>query len=310
MPLVEDAAPPLPPLPYEAWVDTKDTLHLFCQIVGKIRLKAHPKLNHWWHVTLYPSPRGLTTGRIPYGNGSFEILLDLIVHEVVISSSEGEVERFDIAGKSVAAFYRATMAALKSIGVHVRILAVPYDNKSTVPFADNYEQSAYDPDAVHRYWQAIGSIASTMEVFRGRFDGKSTPVHLYWHSFDLVLTRFSGRRAPLENARTQSDREAYSHEVISFGFWPGDDSAPAPAFYSYTYPEPPGLAETDLAPAQAQWIDKNGGALAIYPYDAMRATPNPGGALLQFMDSTYRAGASLAGWDFDDFVHQYVEERP
>lgn len=303
------AAPFLPPLPYDAWVDTKETLHLFCQIIGKIRMAAHPKLNHWWHVTLYPSVRGLTTGRVPYGNGSFEIMLDMIDHQVVASSSDGGRTAFDVPGKSVAEFYAATMAALDRLGVTLAINTMPYDNKSKTPFEADDEHSAYDTDAVHRYWQAVSAIATIMEVFRGRFDGKSTPVHLYWHSFDLALTRFSGRRAPLENARTHSDREAYSHEVISFGFWPGDDNAPMPSFYSYTYPEPKGLAETALEPEGAAWIDSNGSALAVYSYDALRAEADPAKALLGFMESAYQAGARLADWDIKALTHLYADER-
>lgn len=308
MVLRQNTQPILPPLPYNEWVDTKETLHLFTQIIGKIRLKTHPKLNHWWHVTLYLAPRGLTTGRIPYGNGSFEIRFDMIDHRVDIASSEGEIETFDITAKSVAQFYGATMRSLEKLGIMVSILATPYENKSTIPFADDHQHATYDPEAVHRYWQAISAIGSIMAVFRARFDGKSTPVHLFWHSFDLVLTRFSGRRAPLENARTQSDREAYSHEVVSFGFWPGDDTSPAPAFYFYAYPEPAGLSDTRLEPAGAQWIEKNGGALAIYGYDQMRAATDPAAALLAFMESTYQAGAGLAGWDVKALTHRYAVE--
>ncbi|WP_421725814.1 DUF5996 family protein [Bauldia sp.] len=307
MPLEAKQAPPLPPLPYDEWVSTKETLHLFCQIIGKIRLKAHPKLNHWWHVTLYPSVRGLTTGRIPYGNGSFEILLDVIDHRVVITTSDGDLESFDIPGQSVATFYTALIETLHRLGIDVPILAEPYDNKSTVPFGNDTEHAAYDTDAVHRFWQVISAASTIMEIYRGRFAGKSTPVHLYWHSFDLVLTRFSGRAAPLENARTQSDREAYSHEVISFGFWPGDDTAPAPAFYSYTYPEPPGLKDAPLKPDRALWVEKNGGAMAILAYDQMRSADNPAQALLDFMDSAYQAGATRAGWDIPGLAHAYAD---
>lgn len=307
MGLAGNETPVLPPLPYGDWVDTKETLHLFTQILGKIRLKAHPKLNHWWHVTLYPSPRGLTTGRIPYGDGSFEILFDMIDHRIAITTSDGDAQGFDVPGKSVAQFYDATMGALDALGINVPILAEPYENKSTIPFARDTVHAAYDTEAVQRYWQVISAATTIMDIFRGRFAGKSTPVHLFWHSFDLVLTRFSGRATPLKDARTQSDREAYSHEVISFGFWPGDDTAPAPAFYAYAYPEPAGLADEPLRPDGAQWVDKNGGAMAILPYDAMRTANDPASALIAFMESAYLAGATRADWDVEGLAHPYAD---
>lgn len=296
-----------PALPYAQWVETKETLHLFLQIIGKIRLTVHPKQNHWWHVTLYPSARGLTTGRILYQGGGFQIDFDMLDHLVLISRNDGRAESFPAAGKTVAAFYRSMFAAMERLGLDVAIKAVPYENKSTIPFAEDEEHKVYDRDAVTRFWQALGSIASVFERFRGEFGGKQTPVHLYWHSFDLVSTRFSGRTAPLENARTQSDREAYSHEVISVGFWPGDDTFPEAAFCGYAYPEPDGLNQTSLSPDAAFWAQKNGGALAVLKYDDMRQAADPESALLAFLHSVYKGAAAKAGWNTANYAHAYAD---
>lgn len=297
-------AVPFPSLAYESWVESKETLHLFLQIIGKVRLKAHPKLNHWWHVTLYPAARGLTTGRIPYGEGSFEIFFDMLDHVVRITRHDGRDIRFDAPGKTVAAFHRALFEALKTLDVHVEILGRPYENKSTMAFAKDDRPRAYDIEAVSRYLQAICSIASVFEVFRGRFVGKQTPVQLFWHSFDLVVTRFSGRAYPLEGG-TQSDKEAYSHEVISVGFWPGDDSFPTAAFYGYAYPEPEDLKTSPLAPAEALWVDKNGAAMAILDYEDMRQSADPAAALLSFIESLYQGAASKADWPIAELKHDF-----
>lgn len=296
----------LPPLPYDIWVDTRDTLHLFLQILGKIRLKAHPKLNHWWHVTLYPSARGLSTGRIPYGDSSFEIDYDMIDHKVIISRNDGRRTGFDVAGRPVAQFYRETMRCLSDLGISVEIRAVPFDNKSTVPFSEDNAPRAYDKSAVAAYRRALCWIADVFERFRSRFNGKQTPVHLYWHSFDLVVTRFSGKAHPLEGG-TASDKEAYSHEVISVGFWPGDDSYPKAAFYGYAYPEPDGLADVPLKPASALWAEKNGGALAVFDYDDLLSEAEPKEALLDFLEAVYQGAGKKADWPLDEFRHQYSD---
>lgn len=287
----------LPALPLEAWEDTKDTLHLFVQIVGKVRLRLHPKLNHWWHVTLYVAPRGLTTRAIPYGGESFEIAFDLIDHALRITTSRGEERSFALGALSVAQFYDRLFGALRELGIEARILARPYEHTSTIPFAEDDQHKGYDPDYVHRYWRVLLEVGNTLEAFRGRFLGKQTPVHLFWHSFDLALTRFSGRAAPPMAEGSASDREAYSHEVISFGFWPGDQNLRAPAFYSYTFPEPDGLKDEPLRPAAASWNDQRGSALAVLMYDDVRAAPDPRAALLDFCQSAYEAGARRAGWD-------------
>ncbi len=296
----------LPALPYSAWADTKDTLHLFLQIIGKVRLKTHPKLNHWWHVTLYVVPRGFSTGRIPYNGSGLEIRYDCLADRVQIHCDDGREESFPVIGQSVASFYAALFQALGRLGITVEILALPYENKSTIPFAEDTGARAYDPAAVRAYWQSLLAISGVFETWRGRFVGKQTPVHLFWHSFDLVVTRFSGRAHPLENARTQSDREAYSHEVISVGFWPGDDSFPEPAFYGYAYPEPEGLSTCPLLPAEATWAEKNGGALAVYRYADWRQASDPTTALLAFLESLYQAAGAAAGWPLEDLKHAYL----
>ena len=296
----------LPALDYDTWSDTKDTLHLFLQVIGKIRLKAHPKQNHWWHVTLYPSVRGLTTGRIPHGADSFEILYDMLDHRVIVSQNDGRSEQFDVAGLTVAGFYNAIFGVLKTLGVEIKILTKPYENKSTTPFPDDTAPRAYDKQAVTDFWRALCTIASIFEQFRGRFAGKQTPVHLYWHSFDLVVTRFSGRAHPMQGG-TNSDQEAYSHEVISVGFWPGDDTFPKAAFYGYAYPEPSGMNAVPLQPDNAEWTEKNGGALAIMTYDNMRLADDPPKALLSFLESVYQGAAAKADWPIQDFTHTYAE---
>ena len=295
----------LPPLPYAGWSDTKDTLHLFLQIIGKVRMKTHPKLNHWWHVTLYPHTRGLTTGRIPYADGGFEIFYDMLDHTIFVSTNDGRQLSFKASGLSVTEFYRALFAQLAELDIAVEIYPVPYDNKSTIPFAEDTAPRAYDEGAVSAFWRALCTISSVFERYRTRFVGKQTPVQLFWHSFDLAVTRFSGREHPLEEGR-QSDIEAYSHEVISVGFWPGDDSFPEAAFYGYAYPEPEGLNETVLQPEAAFWAEKNGGALAILKYEDARQADQPSEAILSFLDSVYEAGTDTAGWPSEDLVHRHA----
>jgi len=291
-----------PPLPYDDWEPTKNTLHLICQIVGKTRLRAHPKLNHWWHVPLYVTPRGLTTGTVPYGPGrAFEVELDLRSHEVRIRTSEGEGDVFAIPGRSVAGFYQRFERGLARLGVEVPILARPYEHpESKIPFPEDTIHDAWDRDAVERYHRALLFVDGAFRELAGRSFAKTTPVHLYWHSFDLAVTRFSGRWAPRRDG-TRSDKEAYSHEVISFGFWPGDPKVRMPAFYSYTYPEPPGLAAQPLAPeGQAWWEGDDGGHMALLRYDDVRSAADPREALLAFAESAWEAGGRCAEWPMDE----------
>jgi hypothetical protein len=292
-----------PEMPLDAWRPTKNTLHLYCQIVGKIRLAMHPRLNHWWHVPLYVSPRGLTTRTIPYGGGNFEIEFDFLEHALKIYTSDGRTEDFALYdGLTVADFYSSLFSNLGKLGIEPKIRPIPYEAPSTTPFAEDTENKSYDKKYIERFHQIQVVVDDILEEFRGRFIGKSTPVHMFWHSFDIALTRFSGKKAPDQPGANRVQREAYSHEVISFGFWFGDDkTVPAPAFYSYTAPEPAGLADEPLSPETATWADSNGAHLALLMYDDVRANESARDLILEFFESAYQAGAKRAGWNVHDF---------
>ena len=291
---------PFPPLPLDEWRPTKNTLHLYLQIVGKIRLGMHPRLNHWWHVPFYVSSRGLTTGSIPVHNGNFEIEFDFVKHRLRIATSEGASRKIKLKdGLTVADFYRKLFKNLHELGINPEIKAVPYEAPSTTPFPDDEENKSYDKKAIERFYRSLVLINDILWEFRGRFTGKSTPVHVFWHSFDIALTRFSGRRAPLREGAGLVEREAYSHEVVSFGFWWGDDRIPAPAFYSYVVPEPPKLADQPLKPEIARWQESGAGHLALLMYDDAVTTENPRQTVLDFLESAYQIEARMAGWDVE-----------
>ena len=290
-----------PEMPLDEWRPTKNTLHLYLQIVGKIRLTMHPRINHWWHVPLYVSPRGLTTRAIPFNGGNFEIEFDLKDHRLTTRTSGGGVEAFDLNdGLSVADFHGRLFEQLARLGIEPEIKPIPYEAPSTTPFLEDRENKSYDKKYVERFHQILVAVDEIFEDFRGRFTGKSTPVHLFWHSFDLALTRFSGKPAPVRVTAGLVEREAYSHEVISFGFWFGDDNVPAPAFYSYTAPEPEGLADEPLA-APAKWQEANGSHMALLMYDDVRTAPNARELVFEFLESAYQAGGKRAGWDIEAF---------
>jgi hypothetical protein len=291
----------LPELPLKEWEATKTTLHLWVQIVGKVRLAATPPQNHWWNAPLYVDTRGLTTRRLRSGDLDFDISFDFVAHELVVRTSRGEVDAFAVGeGLSVAGFYERLFTLLRGRGIEVRINAEPFGVPVTTPFAEDTEHDSYDREAVERYWAALRWIDWTLEEFAGWFCGKTSPVHLFWHGLDLAVTRFSGRWAPeLPNADPVS-REAYSHEVISFGFWLGDEKVRMPAFYSYTAPEPGDLAEQPLRPDSASWQQPYGSShMALLPYDDVQAASDPRATLLEFFESAYNAGATTAGWDVD-----------
>ncbi len=289
-----------PVLPLGAWRQTRDTLHLYLQIVGKIRLALSPPVNHWWHVTLYVSPRGLTTHAIPSGPGSFEIELDFVAHRLELRRSDGRRSGFALHdGLAVRDFHAQLFERLRDMGIDAPIRPVPYDCFSVIPFAEDREHRSYDPEYIARFHRVLVALEGIFAAFRGRFLGKSTPVHLFWHTFDLVVSRFSGRRAPKVDSLSAMLQEAYSHEVISFGFWSGDDELATPAFYSYTYPEPGGLRDQPLQPGEAFWKPRNGSSLALYRYDDMRSAADPRAALLEFFGSAYLAGATAARWDVE-----------
>ena len=291
----------LPSLPLDDWRDTKETLHRMSQIVGKIRLGAMPHRNHWWHVTLYVTPRGLTTGAMPYASGTFDITFDLLSHRLKIETSQNEHRAFSLKDVSVAGFYDQLMNSLDDLGIEASIKAEPFDLAPAIPFPSDEDHASYDPESVERYLEVLQFADQVLQEFYGRFTGKQSPSHLFWHTFDLAMARFSGRRAPDRPEADGVTREAYSHEVVSFGFWAGDDNVPAPAFYSYTWPEPEDLNKQELRPGSAQWVDNRGSSLATLMYDDIRELDDPHGALMDFFESCYEAGSSTAGWDVDEF---------
>jgi hypothetical protein len=287
------------PLPLEEWEETKETLHRYAQIVGKIRLEYSPFRNHWWHVPLYVTTRGLTTSPIPYRNMTFEIFFDLIDNRLVVSTSEDGGFAFAMDDLPVAQFYRRLFDGLGSLGIDASINTKPFELDDEDTLEENTFHCVCDGEYVRRYWRVLVQVDQIFKEFAGRFNGKTSPVQLYWHSFDLAVTRYSGRRAMEREGADKVTREAYSHEVISFGFWPGDKNVRAPAFYSYTAPEPEGLTEQPLSPGEAFWAPEGG--MAIFMYDDLRRTNSPKEALLQFLESAYRAGAKTAGWDVEEF---------
>jgi hypothetical protein len=288
-----------PALPLGEWEDTKTTLHLFCQIVGKVRLGLNPKMNHWWHVPLYVTARGLSTRAIPFKGESFELELDLIDHRLAIRTSTGELKTVPLMNTTVADFYAGVVKNLGALNIHPHIIARPFDPtkvKSDIPFAQDTAHKTYDPAYVTKFWHILIGVERVFRVFRGRYQGKCSPVHFFWHSFDLAVTRFSGRAAELAADADPVTREAYSHEVISAGFWPGDDNMPEPAFYAYAAPEPAGLNEKALQPIEAWWQDVGGSFMALYRYEDFRTSADPTDALMAFLQSSYEAGAKLAKW--------------
>ena len=292
------ARPELPELPLEAWEPTKTTLHLWAQIVGKVKLATTAPRNHWWNAPLYLDVCGLTTRRLRDGQVSFQIDLDFIDHRLVVATNRGHQGSFPLHdGLSVASFDHHLHQLLDQLGVDVAIREDPYGVPMTTPFPNDTTHAAYDPDYVRRFFTVLDWIDSVLEEFSGWYCGKQSPVHLFWHGFDLAVTRFSGRRAPTRDGADPVTREAYSHEVISFGFWAGDDTTPFPAFYSYTAPEPPGLADQPLHPTTAAWREVRGGSMALLGYDHIRDAHDPRSALLGFLQSAYDAGVRTAGWD-------------
>ncbi|NJC27173.1 DUF5996 family protein [Neolewinella antarctica] len=302
----------LPALAYVGKEKSKLTLHLFLQIIGKIRLGQTARKNHWWYITEYISTRGLTTGPVPYDNGTknFTITLNVLRHTLEVENTEGAQDSFDLApGLTVADFYRQLTGILEKQEITYDILAKPFDLKGIDQGFDQItDYHHYDPDYTFRLWKILTWIDAVFKEFSGRFYGKTCPVHLYWHSMDLTVTRFSGREAPPmpEDARI-SDKDAYSHEVISFGFWPGDDTVKEPAFYSYTYPSPEGLDQEPISPASAEWVDNNGSPMAYLGYADLLKEKDPRSALLAFLETSYQAGAKLAGWDLEHFTVKDLE---
>jgi Family of unknown function (DUF5996) len=287
----------LPALPIQDWRPTKDTLHLFAQIVGKIRMAATAPRSHWWNVPLYVGVRGLTTHRMRDGGVGFSIDFDFVDHQLVVRTDGGRVEGFALHdGLSVADFYESLFTLLAELGIGVKIRPEPFGVPMTTPFPQDKEHASYDPAAIERFWRMLSWTNDVFEEFAGWFVGKSSPVHLYWHSFDLAVTRFSGRRAPVRPEADRVTAEAYTHEVISFGFWPGDDKITEPSYYSYTAPEPVELADHPLHPPRAVWAPQGATHMALLAYDHVRAADDPRETLLGFLQSAYTAGATAADW--------------
>jgi hypothetical protein len=289
----------LPELHLADWRPTKDTLHLYCQIVGKVRLATAPPRNHWWNVPLYVDVGGLTTRRLQHEGTTFQIDFDFVDHSLLVRTHDGRTRSFDLAdGVPVADFDAGLHEALSELGIDVEIKEHPFGVPMTTPFPQDREHASWDRDAIERYGRILDWTDGVFEEFSGWFSGKTSPVHLFWHSLDLAVTRFSGRPAPPITADAVT-QEAYSQELISFGFWAGDDNTPDAAYYSYTSPEPDGLRNQPLP--LGDWIPFGSGSLALLPYDTVRTAPDPRRSLLAFMQAAYEAGARLAGWDASGF---------
>jgi hypothetical protein len=284
-----------PALPYSEWKDTCATLHMWTQIAGKIRLHFSPHVNHWWEVPLYVSARGLTTSPIPFGSGIFEMEFDFLTHRLDIRTSWGETKSIALFTRTVAGFYRETIDALAAAGISAKIWPMPVEVPNPIRFDQDVTHARYDPAYAQRFWRILVSVDAVLKEFRTRFIGKCSPVHFFWGSCDHCVTRFSGRRAPERTGADPVTRDAYSHEVISAGWWPGSDAFPHPAFYAYAAPEPAGLKEAMIKPAAARYDTTLNEFIMLY--DDVRTAPDPRAALLDFLQSTYDAAANLANWD-------------
>ncbi len=287
-----------PALPLQEWQETYHNLHMWTQMVGKVRLELTPNTNHWWNVPLYVNARGLTTSPIPYGNFVFEIQFDFVDHALLIDRSDGVRHGLELVPRTVAEFYAEFMAALRTMGIDVTIYAKPVEIANPIPFAEDHLYRAYDADAAHRFWRILVSCDAVFKQFRARFLGKNSPVQFFWGSFDLAVTRFSGRRAPERPGADPITREAYSHEVISAGWWPGGSGVDGPAFYCYAAPEPEGLGKQRVLPEGAFYHPEL--KEFILMYEQVRRMEQPEQALLEFLQSTYEAAATLAHWKRDE----------
>jgi Family of unknown function (DUF5996) len=289
------AAEVWPALELASWRETYATLHLWTQIVGKTRLMLAAPVNHWWHVTLQVSPRGLTTGTIPYGRGAFEVEFDFLSQVLTVRTSADTSRTLPLVPRSVAEFYDEYRVLLEQLGIRVAITPKPCELPDAIPFPDDTVHAQYDAESANRFWRVLLQVSRVMQVHRGRFVGKSSPVHFFWGSFDLAVTRFSGRRAPERANAGLITREAYSHECSSAGFWPGSGPVQEAAFYAYAYPEPAGFADAVVGPSGAVYNRQLGEF--ILPYEVVRRAPSPDDAVLEFLGTSYVAAATLGGWD-------------
>ncbi|MGI8961308.1 MAG: DUF5996 family protein [Bryobacteraceae bacterium] len=290
-----DARAPWPPLPLKEWEAPRATLHMWTQIVGKVRLALSPHINHWWETPLYVTARGMTTSPIPYGERVFEIDFDFIDHNLAIRGSDERKKFVPLYPRSVADFYREVMATLRAMEIDVKIWPKPVEIADPIPFPDDDQHASYDPEYVSRFHQILLHVDAAFKEFRGKFVGKASPVHFFWGSFDLAVTRFSGRRAPQREGADVITRDAYSHECSSAGFWPGSGDIADPAFYSYAVPEPQGYSAYPVRPPAALY--HTGVREFILMYDEVRQAPSPPAMLLDFLQTTYEAAANLSKWD-------------
>ncbi len=284
-----------PALPLKDWEPTRATLHMWTQMAGKIRLALSPNINHYWGVTLYVNSRGLTTSAIPYGDLSFDMQFDFIDHKLIVAKCDGERRSIELAPKSVADFYAELMATLRALGIEVKIWPMPVEIANPIRFDQDRIHASYDREYASRFWRVLLTADEVFKEFRAEFIGKSSPVHFFWGSFDLAVTRFSGRRAPERPGADKVTKESYSHEVISTGFWPGNGEGTDAAFYAYAAPQPAGFSTAKIIPAAAFYDTKM--SEYFLPYEEMRKSPSPRQALLDFAESTYVAGATLGNWD-------------
>ncbi|MFL6335503.1 MAG: DUF5996 family protein [Pyrinomonadaceae bacterium] len=288
-----------PSLPYGEWSATLATLHMWTQIVGKVRLAQAPHVNHWWQVPLYVTARGLTTSPVPHGQRTFQVDFDFIDHRLRVATSDGNSRGLALAPRTVADFYGEFTSLMKELGLDVKIWTTPVEVPDPIPFERDAEHKSYDPEYATRFWRALVQAERVFQQFRSGFAGKCSPVHFFWGSFDLAVTRFSGRRAPehpgAPGVADSITREAYSHEVSSAGFWPGGPALPEPIFYSYAYPEPEGFKEFQIGPEAAYY--NNDFKEFVLPYDSVRTSEDPDEALLHFLQTTYEAAATQAHWD-------------
>jgi hypothetical protein len=284
-----------PALPWEEWKETATTLHMWMQIVGKTRLALTPRENHWWNVPLYVTPRGLSTWSIPYHDELFDVEFDFVDHHLHVRVSSGESNSIALRPQSVATFYQEYLELLRSFDIEAKITPKPVEVADPIPFSEDHQHASYDREAVYRFWRTLQHSDRLFKRFRAGFLGKSSPVHFFWGSFDLAVTRFSGRAAPPRPGADAITREAYSHEVISAGFWPGNGGFGAPAFYCYAAPEPIGLKQEQVSPAQAFYSGELNEFLL--KYEDVRKANSPDEAVLEFLQTSYEAAANLAGWD-------------
>jgi hypothetical protein len=284
-----------PALPLSEWQETYRTVHMWMQIVGKVKLELHPYINHWWQTAFYITTRGMTTGPIPFGRTTFEITFDFIDHQLFLLTSQGIMRAMPLIPRSVADFYHELMALLHSEGIDVKINTLPSEVADPIPCDINHQDASYDAATVHRLWCILVQVDRVFKVFRSDFIGKNSPVHFFWGGFDLAVTRFSGRRAPLRKGADAITREGYSHEVISCGFWPGGSTINGPAFYAYAAPEPDGFKTATIRPPEAFYSTDLSECLLLY--DEVRKATSPDQMILDFCQSTYEAAATLAHWD-------------